>query len=204
MAVTGRKDELDAFVQTVNSLPSLPEFHPNGFGPWWLGNLVHALGGDWEKIPCRGVINPEPNAGISWSCAEPGLNWSVSLDEKDVARFSLTMAWGLDTRLLDFINEKWPSLEFAWKATDEFGNFYERHDPDGLLDGDTYEFDAPDACKSYEDKEKFLADLREFSGLDLKAEDSDSAILDRFGEWLESLPEDDVRRWAVVRVWTDV
>ena len=28
----------------------------NGFGKWWLGNLVHKLGGDWEKYRCRGEI----------------------------------------------------------------------------------------------------------------------------------------------------
>lgn len=28
----------------------------NGFGKWWLGNLVVKLGGDWEKYRCRGEI----------------------------------------------------------------------------------------------------------------------------------------------------
>ena len=29
---------------------------PNGFGKWWLGNLVTKLGGNWEQYPCRGDI----------------------------------------------------------------------------------------------------------------------------------------------------
>ena len=29
---------------------------PNGFGKWWLGNLVTRLGGNWEQYPCRGDI----------------------------------------------------------------------------------------------------------------------------------------------------
>ena len=28
----------------------------NGFGKWWLGNLVTKLGGNWEDYPCRGEI----------------------------------------------------------------------------------------------------------------------------------------------------
>ena len=32
---------------------------PNGFGKWWLGNLVTKLGGNWEQHPCRGDINKE-------------------------------------------------------------------------------------------------------------------------------------------------
>ena len=28
----------------------------NGFGKWWLGNLVTKLGGNWEKYRCRGEI----------------------------------------------------------------------------------------------------------------------------------------------------
>ena len=36
----------------------------NGFGKWWLGNLVVKLGGNWEKYRCRGEItyssNPQP------------------------------------------------------------------------------------------------------------------------------------------------
>ena len=29
---------------------------PNGFGKWWLGNLVTRLGGNWEQYPCLGDI----------------------------------------------------------------------------------------------------------------------------------------------------
>lgn len=28
----------------------------NGFGKWWLGNLVDRLGGDWTTFNCRGEI----------------------------------------------------------------------------------------------------------------------------------------------------
>ena len=41
----------------------------NGFGKWWLGNLVVKLGGNWEKYRCRGEITYyELNGNILTIC----------------------------------------------------------------------------------------------------------------------------------------
>lgn len=46
----------------------------NGFGNMWLGELVNELGGNWEKIRCRGEItyfdkNSDETLSIYMSCA---------------------------------------------------------------------------------------------------------------------------------------
>lgn len=64
-AVTGKETELKKFTDIVNSLPSRENVKENDFGKYWLGNLVHHLGGDIKKVSCRGVLNPDFEAQSS-------------------------------------------------------------------------------------------------------------------------------------------
>ena len=52
----GDKEQLQQLHSIMDELESMkaPGLHENGFGPSWLGNLIIKLGGDWEKIYCRG------------------------------------------------------------------------------------------------------------------------------------------------------
>lgn len=53
---TGDKEQLQKLLAVMDELECMkaPGLHENGFGPTWLGNLVIKLGGDWEKVYCRG------------------------------------------------------------------------------------------------------------------------------------------------------
>lgn len=206
IAALGRPDELQAFVNVVNSLPGRKEAAESDFGTWWLGNLVDALGGDWHNVPCRGVISPDPEHPATFFLTVPKDDWRLSYCGKGPLFFSVVMAWTLDHRLLDFFKEKFPSMDFRWKSTDEFGNFYERFDPDDTLDDVSYELDTDDGCSTFtiDESEQFLTELRNHTGLEFSSEMSFSDILDRFYEWTNSLPEDDVRRWDRLVIWTNV
>ena len=62
----------------------------NDFGNCWLGNLVTSLGGDWNKVPCRGQLN----------------DYYVSEDDDGNIRMLqliLEVAWSEDIELRDFI-----------------------------------------------------------------------------------------------------
>ncbi len=55
--IKGGEEEVAALHNTIKDLDQREEsLLPNGFGKLWLGNLVHALGGDWNDIYCRGHI----------------------------------------------------------------------------------------------------------------------------------------------------
>lgn len=53
---TGDKEQIQKLYSVMDELECMkaPGLHKHGFGPSWLGNLVIKLGGDWEKVYCRG------------------------------------------------------------------------------------------------------------------------------------------------------
>lgn len=91
---------------------------PNGFGKWWLGNLVTRLGGNWEDYPCRGDIT------------------SYSLENDTTLMIWQNTAWGEQEGVRRIIEEKLPSLKVYFQeeepgcclfATNSFEHFPERY-----------------------------------------------------------------------------
>lgn len=55
--VTGDLKEVKSLHKIIKQLEARKKsLLPNGFGKLWLGNLVKKLGGDPEKVRCRGEI----------------------------------------------------------------------------------------------------------------------------------------------------
>ena len=68
----------------------------NGFGKWWLGNLVVKLGGNWEKYRCRGEITYyELNGNILTICQNT--------------------AWCEQEGVRKIIEEKFPSIKVYYR-----------------------------------------------------------------------------------------
>lgn len=68
----------------------------NGFGKWWLGNLVTKLGSNWEKYRCRGEITYyELNNNILTICQ--------------------STAWCEQEGVRNIIEEKFPSIKVYFK-----------------------------------------------------------------------------------------
>ena len=91
---------------------------PNGFGKWWLGNLVTKLGGNWEQYPCRGDIT------------------SYSLENETTLMIWQNTAWGEQEGVRKIIEEKLPSIKIYFQeeepgcglfATNSFKHFPERY-----------------------------------------------------------------------------
>lgn len=96
--IRGREDEVTALHQTIKDLEQREEsLLPNGFGKLWLGNLVHTLGGDWEKIYCRGEI----------------LNYSL---DNGILTMNTETAWGEMSDTRHFVMSKFPSLEIYFQT----------------------------------------------------------------------------------------
>lgn len=144
-ALTGDQAELREFCDMVNSLPSREDVHKNGFGKYWLGNLVALLGADWEKVSCRGAINPDGDACACF-CGPSGSGEGQSLviDDDGAVRFSTETAWDRSRDFEDLVTERFPSLTFSYRSTDEFGNFHVIHDPMGLISRERFEVWIPD------------------------------------------------------------
>ena len=86
----------------------------NGFGNAWFGCLVTALGGDWEKISCRG----------DWEC--------LAYDGK-VLSFEADCAWYRFPDLEEFILKKFPSLRLYYYCEEPGMGIYETNDVDSYF-----------------------------------------------------------------------
>ena len=100
--IKGSEEEVAALYKTIQDLEQRKEsLLPNGFGKLWLGNLVQALGGDWEKIYCRGQI----------------LDYSL---ENGILKINTETAWGEMSDVRHLIETKYPSLQIFFQ-TEECG-----------------------------------------------------------------------------------
>lgn len=100
--IKGSESEVAALHKTIQNLADMDEsLLPNGFGKLWLGNLVHALGGDWEKTYCRGHI----------------LDYSL---ENGILKINTETAWGEMSDVRHLIETKYPSLQIFFQ-TEECG-----------------------------------------------------------------------------------
>jgi len=115
---------------------------PNGFGKWWLGNLVTKLGGNWEDYPCRGEIT------------------SYSLENDTTLMIYQNTAWGEQEGVRRIIEEKLPSIKVYYQeeepgcglfATNSFEHFPERY----LLDN----YDEPLYFETIEEAAQCVSDI---------------------------------------------
>ena len=122
---------------------------PNGFGKTWLGNLVTALGGDWNGIYCRG----------EW--------FDLDIDEYgNSISFSIESAWNYPYEVFDFLHEKCPGIDLYFRSEEPGMQIYVTNDVDGIFFPDRYILSNNDEIDYYVDGEleEFLNDLSEIVG----------------------------------------
>ena len=111
--VKGSAEEVAALHKIIKDLEALEESYlPNGFGKLWLGNLVFILGGDWEKIYCRGQI----------------LDYTF---EDGLLRLNVESAWGEMDETRHFLQTVFPSLKIYYKTEEAGMCIFQTNDPDG-------------------------------------------------------------------------
>lgn len=202
--IMGSKEDLQRFADIVNSLPNRKDAAPNDFGKFWLGNLVAALGGNYQKVPCRGIIDPNGYASACFCLDVVDEEAKIEIETSEKGNYitcTIQTAWCREKQLEAFIKEKFPSFEFIYHSTDEFNNFNVTNDTEDIMGIPTYEISGArlDECKDYSrnERDKFLADLREIcEGLDIPEDITDEQLaqgefVERFSEWRDSLGDGD-------------
>lgn len=84
----------------------------NGFGKWWLGNLVTKLGGDWEKYRCRGEIT----------------DYAI---EGNVVTIYQSTAWCEQEGVRECIEKKFPSIKVYYREEEPECEVYNTNDDTG-------------------------------------------------------------------------
>lgn len=83
----------------------------NDFGPMWLGNLVHVLGGNWEEIYCRGEIT----------------DFQLSEDDSSLS-VCMETAWSEPNEVRAFIQQKFPNLNILFSVEEPGMGVYATND----------------------------------------------------------------------------
>lgn len=125
-------------LKEVESLHSLLErmseqkttFVENDFGKWWLGNLIHLIGGKWQGYRCRGEITDY-------------------LIEDNVLTIHQNTAWCEQEGVRKIIEEKYPSIKVYYLEEELGCGLYHTNDIHSLF------FDESFLVDSYESFEYF-------------------------------------------------
>lgn len=146
----GDKDQLRQLHDTMKELQSMPSpgLHNNGFGSTWLGNLVIKLGGDWEKVYCRGT----------WD--------SLQLNPDGTLSFSTETAWSELNETRHFIESKFSGIKLYYQTEEEGMGIFQTNDKPGAYFPDRYYLWVEDHdTEYYQGLPSLCADVEDITGI---------------------------------------
>lgn len=122
----------------------------NGFGKWWLGNLVTKLGGKWEDYCCRGEIT-----GYSF--------------DGDILEITQYTAWCEQEGVRRIIQEKFPGIKVYYREEEPGCEVYYTNDTTGDYFPETYFLDSYDEQQYFETIEEAAEKVTEIVGCTVEA-----------------------------------
>ena len=144
----------------------------NGFGKWWLGNLVTKLGGKWEDYCCRGEIT-----GYSF--------------DGDVLEITQYTAWCEQEGVRRIIQEKFPSIKVYYREEEPGCEVYYTNDTTGDYFPETYFLDSYDEQRYFDTIEEAAESVSEIVGCTVEATiDAIQEALEKYVEQKESEGEE--------------
>lgn len=121
----------------------------NGFGKLWMGCLVNLLGGDWDKVYCRGEI----------------IDYNLADDHVSIERET---AWDEMPEFRHFLEQQYPGSKIYY-CVEECGNeVYATNDAEGEYFKDRYCLDSYDGLEYFETIEEAAKYIGEIIGKDLE------------------------------------
>ena len=150
--IVGKKEEVQDLYSKIQQLQNMEEpLEPNGFGNLWLGCLLTILGGDWEKVYCRGKII------------------DFSLDD-GVLSINTETAWSEMQEVRQFIQQNYPSLEIFYYEEEPGWGIYQTNDHDKRFFSFRYILDdlEGDGPEYYDDVDLLLEAASKIFGKKLK------------------------------------
>ncbi|OUO01364.1 hypothetical protein [Bacteroides clarus] len=111
----------------------------NGFGKWWLGNLVHKLDGDWNELRCRGEIT------------------GYGLDGNILTIYQST-AWCEQEGVREQIERTFPGIKVYYREEEPGCGVYYTNDSSGDYFPEQYYLD------SYNDDSEYFRTVEEAAG----------------------------------------
>ena len=123
----------------------------NGFGKWWLGNLVHKLGGDWEKYRCRGEI----------------IDYSL---DGNVLTINQETAWCEQEGVRQIIEEKFPGIKVYFMEEEPGCEVFYTNDDSGDYFPERFFLNSYEGCEYFETIEEAAEYVSEIVGRKVKTD----------------------------------
>ena len=166
--VVGSKRELSDLNKKMEKLENRKEsLVKNGFGNTWLGNLVGSLGGDWEKVYCRG----------QWMCR-------VYNKENNSLTFTTETAWKEMSEWRKFIESCYKTIKILFVTEEPGCGVYQTNDLEGVFFKDKYVLDYTEDVEYFETIDQAVEFIEELIGL--KIEDKTvNGIQEKLDEYVE-------------------
>lgn len=160
------KEQATDLYEKIDSLAKMTEpLVENDFGNLWMGCLVNLLGGDWNKVYCRGEI-------IDYNLTD------------DYVSISCETAWGEMPEFRHFLEQQYPESKVFYQVEESGCEVYATNDVDGVYFPDRYILDYFDGIEYF----RTLEDAAEYIGATIEEEippsysDIESAIEDYMDE----------------------
>ena len=143
----------------------------NGFGKWWLGNLVTKLGGDWEKYRCRGEIT------------------DYSLDG-NVLTINQSTAWCEQEGVRQIIEEKFPSIKVYYQEQETGCGVFYTNDASGDYFPERFFLDTGEDWEYFETIEEVAQYVSGIIGKEVKPDKN--SIGEALDEDMEKQEDEDI------------
>ncbi len=115
----------------------------NGFGNTWLGNLVQYLGGDWEKVYCRG----------EWMCR----NYDK---ERNALTFTTETAWQEMNEWRRFIESCYKTIKILYVTEEPGCGIYQTNDKEGIFFKSKYILDYGEDVEYFENMDQAVSFIK--------------------------------------------
>lgn len=123
--IQGDSKDINSFHKLIQRLEKRKKpYVPNGFGNLWLGCIVNKLGGDWNKVYCRGeIVYYEKN-------------------EDGTLSIMTETAWSEMSEWRHFIESKYPSFKIYFSSEECGCEYYITNDSEGRYFPERYYLDS--------------------------------------------------------------
>lgn len=123
----------------------------NSFGNTWLGNLVNYLGGDWEKVYCRG----------EWMCRDYN-------KEKNTLTFTTETAWREMDEWRKFIESYYTTIKILYVTEEPGMEIYKTNDKDAIFFKSKYVLDYTEDVEYFETIDQAVEFIEELIGIKIE------------------------------------
>ncbi len=150
--ITGDKKKVKSLYDKMKRLEDRPRplVENNGYGNRWLGCLVKRLGGNPNKVYCRG----------KWT--------NLTLEGENVLWFDTETAWGRMVEFDEFLQKKYPDLKLYFcEDEDDYGVIHS-NDAKKLFFKETVIIDLEDEGQETYTEEEAVKKISEIAGRPMK------------------------------------